>query len=99
MTMRPAPARRSSWARMMPVGPAPNMRMESPTRGAMRSTPWTAQAVGSVKVASSKDSLSLRANTLSWLMSTYSAKPPGMLQPWELKFSQYRGLSLRHGSQ
>lgn len=43
----------------------------------MRSTPWTAQAVGSVKVASSKDSLSLRANTLSWLMSTYSAKPPG----------------------
>lgn len=64
------------------------MRMESPNLGAMRSTPWTTQAVGSVKVASSKDSLSLMAKTLSWLMSTYSAKPPGILQPWELKFSQ-----------
>ena len=73
---------------MAPVGPAPNIRMLSPKVGWMRSTPWTAQAVGSVKVASSKESLSEMANTFSWLMTMYSAKPPGMLQPWELKFSQ-----------
>lgn len=44
------------------VGPAPNMRTEEPSFGAILSRPWAAQEAGSRRVASTSDKL--------WILKT-----------------------------
>ena len=54
----PAPELLISWTIMLPIAPGPMTTQKSPSLTAMRWTPCTAQASGSVIAASSKETLS-----------------------------------------
>lgn len=65
ITRLEAPFCLRSWARQSPVGPAPNMRTDDPSLGAILSIPWQAHDAGSRRVAST----SLRL----WILKTLPA--------------------------
>jgi hypothetical protein len=59
----------SSWGKLAtytnPVGPAPNIKTDEPSLGAILSRPWAAQDAGSRRVASTSERL--------WILKTLPA--------------------------
>lgn len=81
---------------MSPVGPDPKMRTSEPGLRLSMSAPCRAHAVGSARPAVAMSSPWV-TNVLLARTTTYSAKPPGALQPSETKFSQNSARPVRQG--
>jgi len=88
MNTRCAPARRATWAVMMPTGPAPSTAVASPTLRSEARTACTPTAKGSTSAAWMSGSEVGMGRTVCRGTVTYWAKPPSRSIPTSPRVAQ-----------